>query len=58
MDCDHGPILRVDRRAPLDDPRLGAREDVDLEDSRTGTTQRTPRVPERTCGKATACWYD
>ena len=58
MDCDCGPIRQVDHRAPLNDPRLSGREDMDLEDSRSGPTWRTPRVLETTCGNAAACWHD
>ena len=48
MDSDRGPIRQVDGRSPFDDPRTNAYEDMDLEDSRTDTTRRTPRASETT----------
>ena len=55
MGRDRGPICCVDCRAPIDDPRLTAREDVDREVSQIDTTRRTPGAPETTCGMASAC---
>ena len=55
MDLDPGPIRRVHRRAPLNDPRSNAREDVDWKDSQTDTSRRILGATERTCEKVLAC---
>ena len=39
-------------RSYLDDPMLNARKDVDLKDSQTDITWRTPRASETMCEKA------
>ena len=55
MDLDRGPICRVHSRAPLNDSRPNARDDVDIEDFQTNPTRRTLGASKMMCEKAIDC---
>ena len=48
----------IGRRAPLDNPRPNAREDMDMEDSPADSTRRTPGASKTMCRKAVVIGLD